>query len=76
MRTDFMSGKEVVAEMRSGSTLAKLHAIVAEASAQIVTGSQNRNGLSIIEIRNIEFDAAIKIAGALGIELKPCDPPK
>ena len=69
-----MTGKEVVAELKSGSLLAKVHAIVSEAAAEIANGQLQRKPLSIIEIRNIEFDTAISVAAALGVELAPVLP--
>jgi hypothetical protein len=71
MRTDFLTPKEVVGEMQSGSLLAQARTIFHEAWAEIDTGFRQRTPLTTIEVRNIEFDAVIKIAGLLGVDLKP-----
>lgn len=71
MRTDFLTPKEVVGEMQSGSTLAQARSIFHEAWAELDTGLRQRKPLTTIEVRNIEFDAVIRIAALLGVELKP-----
>lgn len=71
MRRDFMTPKEVVAEMQSGSPLAQARSIFHEAWAELDTGLRQRKPLTTIEVRNIEFDAVIRIAALLGVELKP-----
>ncbi|MDW9481941.1 hypothetical protein GOB57_25150 [Sinorhizobium meliloti] len=74
MRRDFLTPQQVVTEMRSGSTLAQARSVLGEAYAEIETGLRQREPLSIIEMRNIEFDAVIRIAELLGVELKPTQP--
>ncbi|MCZ7862824.1 hypothetical protein O9X98_15720 [Agrobacterium salinitolerans] len=74
MRRDFLTPKEVVAEMQSGSVLAQARSIFSEAWAELDTGLRQRKPLTPIEVRNIEFDAVIRIAGLLGVELQPSQP--
>lgn len=71
MRTNFMTAEAVVAEMRSNSLLNAARRIVAGAFADIEQGMAQRKPLTIIEARNIEFDAVIQMAALLGVELKP-----
>nr|WP_250808639.1 hypothetical protein [Neorhizobium tomejilense] len=76
MRTDFMTPREVVDELRSDSLLKAVHTVIATATAQISAATAQmayggKNGMSIIEARNIEFDAAIKVAALLGVTLMP-----
>ena len=42
MRTDFLTPKEVVGEMQSGSTLAQARSIFHEARAELDTGLRQR----------------------------------
>lgn len=74
MRRDFMTPKEVVSEMQSGSLLAQARTIFHGAWAEIDTGLQQRRPLTMIEVRNMEFDAVIRVAALLGVELKPSQP--
>jgi hypothetical protein len=71
MRRDFLKPAEVVAEMRSGSQLALAQSVFHEAWAELDTGLRQRKPLTPIEVRNIEFDAVIKIAALLGVDLSP-----
>ncbi|MBY3155356.1 hypothetical protein HFO56_23820 [Rhizobium laguerreae] len=66
-----MSKQAVVAAMQSGSPLAQVRTILHSAWAELDTGMRQRVPLNTIEIRNIEFDAAIKIAAILGVDLEP-----
>lgn len=70
-KVDFMTPQEVVAEMKSGSLLSQIRTIVSSTAGEIESGLLQRKPLSIIEIRNIEFDASIRIAALLNVELKP-----
>lgn len=74
MRTDFLSPQQVVAEMTSDSQLSQARKIFSSAWAEITDGMAQRRPLSIIEVRNIEFDAVIKIAALFGVELEPVQP--
>lgn len=69
MRTDFMSGEEVVRELKSGSQLSQAVSVIHEAYAIIETASNQRRPITQIEVRNIEFDAALRIAALLGVDL-------
>jgi hypothetical protein len=71
MRTNFMTGEEVVREMRSGSTLARAGGVLRTAVASIDAGLMQRVPLTTIEVRNIEFAAVIEIAAMLGVTLEP-----
>ncbi len=71
MRTNFMTAEAVVAEMQSDSRLNAARRIVSGAFAEIEQGMAQRKPLTIIEARNIEFDAVIQMAALLGVELKP-----
>lgn len=71
MRTDFMSGEEVVRELKSGSKLAQAVSLIHQAYAVIDASSNQRRPITQIEVRNIEFDTALRIAALLGIELAP-----
>ncbi|MCV9964458.1 hypothetical protein OIU34_21445 [Pararhizobium sp. BT-229] len=71
MRRDFLTPKEVVDEMKSGSPLAQARSVLGEAMAEIETGLRHRRPFSTIEVRNVEFDAVIRIAEILGVELQP-----
>jgi hypothetical protein len=62
--------------MQSGSLLSQAHRAYAESWAMIDTGLRQRTRLTPIEVREMEFDAVIKIAALLGVELKPGDFPK
>jgi hypothetical protein len=71
MRRDFMTKEAVVAEMTSGSQLAKARTVFSSAYAEIDTAMRQRSPLTIIEIRNMEFDAVMKVAAILGVDLEP-----
>ncbi|MCS4088762.1 hypothetical protein [Rhizobium sp. BK176] len=71
MRRDFMTKEAVVAEMKSGSRLAQARTVFSSAWAEIDTAMRQRVPLSIIEIRNMEFDAVMKVAAILGVDLEP-----
>jgi hypothetical protein len=66
----------MIDEMRSDSVLSKAHRVFAESWAMIDTGLRQRTKLTPVEVREMEFDAVIKIAALLGVELKPGDYPK
>lgn len=66
-----MSNQEILAELKSGSRLDQARRILSNAMAEIDTGSQQRNPMTILEMRNIEYAAVMKIAGLLGVELRP-----
>jgi hypothetical protein len=66
-----MTPGEVVAEMKSDSLLNSIRRVISDASGEIANGAMQRVPPGPIEIRNIEFDAAIRVAALLGVELKP-----
>jgi hypothetical protein len=71
MRRDFLTKEAVVAEMKSGSQLARARNVFSSAWAEIDTEMRQRRPLTIIEIRNMEFDAVMKVAAILGVDLEP-----
>lgn len=66
-----MNSEQVVAEMQSDSVLNKARQIFSFAYAGIEQGMAQRKPLTIIEARALEFDAVIRVAALLGVELKP-----
>lgn len=71
LRTEFMTRQEILAELKSNSLLNQVRRIIGEAMAEIDTGSRQRVPLTIFEVQNLEFSAAIEVAALLGVKLEP-----
>jgi hypothetical protein len=64
-----MTDVEVIAELKSASTLNNVRAIFSSWRAKIEQAGQQRTPLSPVEMRRMEFEAARKIAEQLGVIL-------
>jgi hypothetical protein len=67
----FETPTDVVNEMQSESLLNQARRIFSSTSATIENACQQRQAPGPIELREMEFDAVVKIAALFGIELKP-----
>lgn len=61
--------EEIIAEMQSNSPLNRARRIFSHYCATIEQGGMQRTPLTILEIRELEFIAARKIAAELGVTL-------
>lgn len=71
MQKLFATPADVVDELKSESLLNQARRIFSFSSAAIEQAGQQRRAPGPIEIREMEFDAVVKIAALLGVELKP-----
>jgi hypothetical protein len=67
----FATPADVVDELKGESLLNQARRIFSFSSAAIEQANQQRRAPGPIEIREMEFDAVVKIAALLGVELKP-----
>lgn len=61
---------DVMDELRSDSLLNKVRAVFSSQAAKIEQASMQRRPLGIIEMRQMEFEAVIKIAKAMNVDLR------
>jgi hypothetical protein len=66
-----MTKQEILSELKSDSLLNQVRRIISSTMAEIDTGSRQRVPLTIFEVQNLEFSAAIEVAALLGVKLEP-----
>ncbi len=66
-----MTDEEVLAELNSDSLLSRARSVYSSVTFKIDQACLEEPPPTPVEMRRMEFEATIKIAAALGIELRP-----